>query len=183
LKRRRRIDNVQELIILATYLNMKKLDDVREEIEGIMRGFQRLDALLDVVKELRAALERLEKSRSDEAAALLREVNTKLDQVLEKLGAFSIEETRRIVHHASGRVQVSTFQLNPPSSIRSQIYNLLSSSPVAEVFKKCTSYGDLVAGSPHEREFLQWLLAFLDTPSSMVPPIPRRGSLLGRRGD
>jgi Iap family predicted aminopeptidase len=36
---------------------------------------------------------------------------------------------------------------------------------VAEVFKKCTSYGDLVAGSPHEREFLQWLLAFLDTPS------------------
>ncbi len=80
------------MIILATYLNMKKLDDVREQIEGVMRGFQRLDALLDV-KELRAALERLEKSRPDEAAALLREVNTKLDQVLEKLGAFSIEET------------------------------------------------------------------------------------------
>jgi hypothetical protein len=72
---------------------MKKLDDVREQIEGIMRGFQRLDALLDVVKELKAALERLEKSRPDEAAALLREVNTKLDQVLEKLGAFYIEET------------------------------------------------------------------------------------------
>jgi hypothetical protein len=92
-EKKKKIDNVQELIILATYLNMKKLDDVREQIEGIMRGFQRLDALLDVVKELRAALERLEKSRPDEAAALLREVNTKLDQVLEKLGAFSIEET------------------------------------------------------------------------------------------
>jgi uncharacterized protein YicC (UPF0701 family) len=85
--------NVRELIILATYLNMKKLDEIREEIENIMRGFQRLDALLDVVKELRVALERLEKNRSDETAALLREVNTKLDQVLEKLGAFSIEET------------------------------------------------------------------------------------------
>ena len=85
--------NVRELIILATYLNMKKLDDVREQIEGIMRGFQRLDALLDVVKELKATLERLEKSRPDETAALLREVNTKLDQVLEKLGVFSIEET------------------------------------------------------------------------------------------
>lgn len=36
---------------------------------------------------------------------------------------------------------------------------------MAEVFKKCTSYGDLVAGSPHEREFLQWLLTFLDTPT------------------
>jgi DNA repair exonuclease SbcCD ATPase subunit len=67
---------------------MKKLDDVREQIEGIMRGLQRLDALLDVVKELRVALERLEKSRPDETAALLREINTKLDQVLEKLGVF-----------------------------------------------------------------------------------------------
>jgi len=85
--------NIRELIILATYLNMKKLDDIREEIENIMRGFQRLDALLDVIKELRVALERLEKSRSDETAALLREVNTKLDQVLGELGAFSIEET------------------------------------------------------------------------------------------
>jgi hypothetical protein len=85
--------SIRELIILATYLNMKKLDDIREQIEGVMRGFQRLDALLDVVRELRVALERLEKNRSDETAALLREVNTKLDQILEKLGAFSIEET------------------------------------------------------------------------------------------
>jgi molecular chaperone GrpE (heat shock protein) len=91
-ERRKRIDNVQELIILATYLNMKKIDDLREEVDGIIRGFQRLDALLDVVKDLKAALERLEKGRSDEAAALLKEVNAKLDQVLEKLGAFSIEE-------------------------------------------------------------------------------------------
>jgi Iap family predicted aminopeptidase len=36
---------------------------------------------------------------------------------------------------------------------------------VAEVFKKCTSYVDLAAGSPHEREFLQWLLTFLDAPT------------------
>jgi hypothetical protein len=93
-EKKKKIDNARELIILATYLNMKKLDDVREQIEGIMRGFQRLDALLlDVVKELKVALERLEKNRPDEAAALLREVNTKLDRVLEKLGIFSIEET------------------------------------------------------------------------------------------
>jgi hypothetical protein len=92
-EKKKKIDNARELIILATYLNMKKLDDVREQIEGIMRGFQRLDALLDVVKELRAALERLEKNRPDETAVLLREVNTKLDRVLEKLGVFSIEET------------------------------------------------------------------------------------------
>jgi hypothetical protein len=92
-EKKKKFDDVKELVILATYLNMKKLDDVREQIEGIMRGFQRLDALLDVVKELRVALERLEKNHPDEAAALLREVNTKLDQVLEKLGVFSIEET------------------------------------------------------------------------------------------
>jgi len=36
---------------------------------------------------------------------------------------------------------------------------------VAEVFNRCASYRDLTAGSPREREFLQWLLAFLDTPS------------------
>jgi len=38
-------------------------------------------------------LERLEKGRSDETTALLREVNAKLDQVLERLGVFSVEET------------------------------------------------------------------------------------------
>ncbi len=92
-EKKKKIDNLQELIILATYLNMKKLDDLREEIDGIIRGFHRLDALLDVVKDLKAALERLEKGRSDEATALLREVNAKLDQVLERLGVFSVEET------------------------------------------------------------------------------------------
>lgn len=91
-EKKKRINNVQALLILATYLNMKKIDDLREEVDGIIRGFQRLDTLLDVVKDLRAALERLEKGRSDEAVALLREVNAKLDQVLERLGAFSIEE-------------------------------------------------------------------------------------------
>lgn len=33
------------------------------------------------------------------------------------------------------------------------------------MYTKCTSYRDLVAGSPAEREFLQWLMAFLDSPS------------------
>ena len=92
-EKKKKIDNLQELIILAAYLNMKKLDDLREEVDGIIRGFHRLDALLDVVKELKTALEKLEEGRSDEVVALLREVNAKLDQVLEKLGAFSIEET------------------------------------------------------------------------------------------
>ena len=91
-EKKKRIDNVKGLLILATYLNMKKIDDLREEVDGIIRGFQRLDTLLDVVKDLRAAFERLEKGRSDEAVALLKEVNAKLDQVLERLGAFSIEE-------------------------------------------------------------------------------------------
>ncbi|AFA40409.1 putative aminopeptidase, Iap family [Pyrobaculum oguniense TE7] len=36
---------------------------------------------------------------------------------------------------------------------------------MAEVFRKCTAYKDLTAGSPREREFLHWLLTFLDTPS------------------
>jgi len=92
-EKKKKIDNVQELIILATYLNMRKLDDLREGVDGVLRGFQRLDALLDVVKELKTALEKLEGGRSDGVVALLREVNAKLDQVLEKLGAFSIEET------------------------------------------------------------------------------------------
>ncbi|ACB39058.1 hypothetical protein [Pyrobaculum neutrophilum] len=90
-EKKKKLD-IQELVILATYLNMRRLDEMRESIDGVMRAFQRLDALIDVVKELRAALERMESGRSDEAARLLREVNAKLDQVLEKLGAFSIEE-------------------------------------------------------------------------------------------
>ncbi|MCU7788041.1 M28 family peptidase [Pyrobaculum sp. 3827-6] len=36
---------------------------------------------------------------------------------------------------------------------------------MAEVYRKCASYRDLVAGGSGEREFLQWLIAFLDTPS------------------
>ncbi|ABL88317.1 conserved hypothetical protein [Pyrobaculum islandicum DSM 4184] len=36
---------------------------------------------------------------------------------------------------------------------------------MTEVYTKCVSYRDLVAGSPLEREFLQWLLTFLDTPT------------------
>jgi Iap family predicted aminopeptidase len=36
---------------------------------------------------------------------------------------------------------------------------------VAEVFTKCISHTDLLAGSPVEREFLQWLLSFLDAPN------------------
>gem|GEM_PF-702596 len=33
-----------------------------------------------------------------------------------------------------------------------------------EVFSRCTSFTDLVAGSPEEREFLQWLITALDAP-------------------
>jgi len=91
-EKKKKIDNMQELIILATYLNMRRLDELREGLDGLMRAFQRLDALLDVVKELKAALERLEKNQPEEAVQLLREVNAKLDQVLDKLGAFSVEE-------------------------------------------------------------------------------------------
>lgn len=36
---------------------------------------------------------------------------------------------------------------------------------MAEVYSRCISHNDLVAGSPAEKEFLQWLLAFLDTPT------------------
>ena len=35
---------------------------------------------------------------------------------------------------------------------------------MAEVYSKCASYKDLTAGSPHEREFLQFVITYLDTP-------------------
>lgn len=91
-EKKKKIDNIQDLVVLATYLNMRKLDELREEVDNIMRAFQRLDALVEVVKELKVALNRLEEGQTGEATRLLKEVNTKLDQILEKLGAFSIEE-------------------------------------------------------------------------------------------
>ncbi len=35
---------------------------------------------------------------------------------------------------------------------------------MSHVYSKCVSYSDLTAGSPEEREFLQWLASVLDTP-------------------
>ncbi|MGB9706218.1 MAG: hypothetical protein ACPL3C_12265, partial [Pyrobaculum sp.] len=54
-EKKKRIDNIQELVILATYLNMQKLDELRNDVDGVMRAFQRLDALIDVVRDLKKA--------------------------------------------------------------------------------------------------------------------------------
>lgn len=34
-----------------------------------------------------------------------------------------------------------------------------------EVYNKCASYSDLVAGSPEEEDFLKWLVSYLDNPA------------------
>lgn len=91
-EKKKKIDSVQELIILATYLNMRRLDELRSQIDGVMRAFERLDALLDVVKQLRVAVENLQRGQSNETIQLLREVSTKLDEVLNKLTTYTVEE-------------------------------------------------------------------------------------------
>nr|WP_262373949.1 hypothetical protein [Pyrobaculum arsenaticum] len=90
-EKKRKIDSVQELIILATYLNMQKLDEMRESIEGVLRAFQRLDALIDVVKELKKALDNMPRDRSPDVAKALDEVRAKLDQIIEKLETYTVE--------------------------------------------------------------------------------------------
>lgn len=81
-EKKKKVDSVQELIILATYVNMKKLEELRNDVEGILRAFERLDSLVDVVKQLRAAVENLQKSQLEETLRLLREVNKKLEETL-----------------------------------------------------------------------------------------------------
>jgi len=74
---------LQDAVVLALYINMRKVDQLREDVDGILRAFRRLDELVDVVKQLKSAVEALQKSQtSDDVAKLLREVSTKLDQVL-----------------------------------------------------------------------------------------------------
>lgn len=90
-EKKRKIDSVQELIILATYLNMQKLDEMRESIEGVLRAFQRLDALIDVVKELKKTLDNMPRDRSPDVAKALDEVRAKLDQIIEKLETYTVE--------------------------------------------------------------------------------------------
>lgn len=47
----------EELVLLAVYLLFKKIDKIEEELLALERAFYRLDALLDVVKELKDAID------------------------------------------------------------------------------------------------------------------------------
>ncbi|MEM4674384.1 MAG: hypothetical protein QXK67_07010 [Pyrobaculum sp.] len=91
-EKKKKVDNVQELVVLATYVNMKKLDEIKNDIEGVLRAFERLDSLVEVVKQLRSAVDNLQRGHLDEAVRLLKEVNTKLEEVAKRGEAFSIEE-------------------------------------------------------------------------------------------
>ncbi|MEM1889494.1 MAG: hypothetical protein QXN04_05045 [Pyrobaculum sp.] len=91
-EKKKKIDNVQELVVLATYVNMKKLDEIKNDIEGVLRAFERLDSLVEVVKQLRSAVDNLQRGHLEEAVRLLKEVNTKLEEVAKRGEAFSIEE-------------------------------------------------------------------------------------------
>jgi len=82
LEKKKRLE-LQDAIVLALYVNMRKVDQLREDVDGVLRAFHRLDELVDVVKQLKSALETLQKSRaSDDVAKILREVSIKLDQIL-----------------------------------------------------------------------------------------------------
>jgi len=82
LEKKKRLE-LQDAIVLALYINMRKVDQLREDVDGVLRAFRRLDELVDVVKQLRSAVEALQKSQtSDDVAKVLREVSTKLDQIL-----------------------------------------------------------------------------------------------------
>ncbi|MFN3804220.1 MAG: hypothetical protein ACK4SY_04115 [Pyrobaculum sp.] len=69
---------LQDLVILTAYLNIKQMAEVREQLDNMMRAFQRLDALLDVVKQLKAAVDSLQKTHD---AELLKEIKEKLDLI------------------------------------------------------------------------------------------------------
>ncbi|MEM4742715.1 MAG: hypothetical protein QW792_02075 [Pyrobaculum sp.] len=91
-EKKKKVDNVQELVVLATYVNMKKLDEIKNDIEGVVRAFERLDSLVEVVSQLRSAVDNLQRGHLNEAVRLLKEVNTKLEEVAKRGEAFSIEE-------------------------------------------------------------------------------------------
>jgi len=82
LEKKKRLE-LQDAIVLALYVNMRKVDQLREDVDGILRAFHRLDELVDVVKQLKSAVETLQKGRtSDDVAKILRDISTKLDQIL-----------------------------------------------------------------------------------------------------
>ena len=91
-EKKKKFDNVQELVVLATYVNMKKLDEIKNDIEGVLRAFERLDSLVEVVKQLRSAVDNLQRVYLEEAVRLLKKVNVKLEEVAKRGEAFSIEE-------------------------------------------------------------------------------------------
>jgi len=82
LEKKKRLE-LQDAIVLALYVNTQKVDQVREGIEATARALRRLDELIDVVKQLKSAVEALQKGQtSDDVAKILRDISTKLDQIL-----------------------------------------------------------------------------------------------------
>ena len=82
LEKKKRLE-LRDAIVLALYLNMRKVDQLREDVDGVLRAFHRLEELVDVVKQLKPAVEALQKGQtSDDVAKILRDISTKLDQIL-----------------------------------------------------------------------------------------------------
>lgn len=90
LEKKKKLD-LQDVIILATYLNLRQAEETREQIDRVLRAFNKLDELVEVVRELRAAVGKLQ--REGDTSAALKEVSAKLDEVLARLGAYTIEES------------------------------------------------------------------------------------------
>ncbi|MEZ0319177.1 MAG: hypothetical protein ABWK05_04180 [Pyrobaculum sp.] len=88
-EKKKKLD-LQDVVVLATYLNLRQAEETREQIDRVLRAFNKLDELIEVVKELRAAVQKLQKETDTSA---LREVSSKLDEVLARLGAYTIEES------------------------------------------------------------------------------------------
>jgi len=82
LEKKKRL-KLRDAIVLALYLNMRKVDQLREDVDGVLRAFHRLEELVDVVKQLKPAVEALQRGRApDDVAKILRDISTKLDQIL-----------------------------------------------------------------------------------------------------
>ena len=60
LEKKKKLD-LQDVIILATYLNLRQAEETREQIERVLRAFNKLDELVEVVRELRAAVGKLQR--------------------------------------------------------------------------------------------------------------------------
>jgi len=82
LEKKKRLE-LQDAIVLALYVNMRKVDQLREDVDGVLRAFRRLDELVDVVKQLRSAVEVLQRGQAPgDMAKILRDISAKLDQIL-----------------------------------------------------------------------------------------------------